>query len=289
MRALVIALISIALMMLDRRVDGFHRVSEKIAAFIAYPFQLVIDTPIQWVRWINTRVTTQRHLIVENSELKAYEVLLESQLQRLLLLEKENAQLRQLLRSSVQVPSPVRVARLLSVSLNPNLLQIVLDQGTKDHVFIGQPVFDAYGVMGEVVGVGPMTSRVLLITDTRSAIPVKDSRNGFRAVAVGLGTKGQLMLINFPNTADIREGDIFITSGFGLNFPVGYPVGQVTSITVESGQQNKKIILTPFAHLDQDEQALLAWPNKSKLYQAVQDQLKQQTPEAPVIPTGQLG
>lgn len=267
-------LLSIALISVDQRSTSFHNFRTRFASTVAYPFELIVDSPIRFVRWLNASVTTQRHLVYENEELRVREILLQSRLQKLLSLEEENAHLRQLLQSTAEISGRVEVARLLAVALDPNLQQVVLNKGSNDQVYQGQPVLDAFGVMGQVIGVGPLTSKILLITDKLSAVPVEDYRNGVRAIAVGLGASGQLALMNVPQENDIQSGDLFVTSGLGLCYPAGYPVGMVAKIEQVNDSPTEKILLTPMAHLDQTEQVLLAWPNKTKFTQAVQDQLE---------------
>src|SRR5262249_30056895 len=138
---------------------------------------------------------------------------------------QENAQLRELLKSTPQVEGRVSVAQLLAVDLDPNLQQVIVDKGANQGIFIGQPVLDAFGVMGQVVHADPITSRVMLITDRKSAIPVQDARNSIRAIAMGMGGVGKLALINVPETSDIQVGDLFVCSGLDMRYPVGYPVG----------------------------------------------------------------
>ena len=135
----------------------------------------MVDSPINFVYWVNASITSQHHLLDENEKLHVREILLQSRLQKLLALEKENAQLRELLRSTPQVSGQVVVARLLAVELDPNLQQVVLNKGSKENVYEGQPVLDPFGVMGQVIGVGALTSRIQLITDRRSAVPVVDA------------------------------------------------------------------------------------------------------------------
>lgn len=261
-------------MIIDHRLLPFHQLSTRVSASIAYPFEWTVNAPVRFVLWLNANLTSSQRLVDENAQLRADELLLQSRLQRLSALEKENAQLRLLLQSSPQVPGRVQVARLLAVDLNPNLLQMIADKGLHHHVYVGQPVLDAYGVMGQVVSVGPLTSKILLITDPHSAVPVKDERNGVRAVAEGLGVTGKLALRNVSSMTDIQVGDIFVTSGLGLRYPMGYPVGQVAAIVHSPNDQYQQVTLIPAAHLDQTEQVLLVWSNKNALFSAVQSQLK---------------
>ncbi len=272
LRAILLGALALMLIMLDHRSAYFHRIRSELSV-VAAPFQMLVDAPIKWVHWLGTSVTAQRHLLEDNARLRAHELLLESKLQKLLALERENAQLRELLKSTTEVAGRVIVAQLLAVDLDPSLQQIVLDKGSRKHVYVGQPVLDAYGVMGQVINVGPLTSKILLATDTRSAVPVQDYRNSIRSVAVGLGASGKLALINVPNTSDIKVGDLFVTSGLGLRFPVGYPVGSVSKVEHVPGRRFAVITLIPAAHLDQTRQVLLVWPSKVSLVKAVRKQL----------------
>ncbi len=278
LRALIFLILSITLICFDQRCASFHTYQMRVSQAVSYPFQWMVDAPVRGALWLNESVTTQRDLVHENEELRVREILLQSRLQRLLSLEKENAQLRQLLQSTAQISGRVVVARLLAVSLDPNLQEVVLNKGSANKVYQGQPVLDAFGVMGQIIGVGDLTSKILLITDKQSAVPVEDYRNGIRALAVGLGSREQLALMNVSDQSDIQVGDLFVTSGLGLCYPVGYPVGMVAQIKNVNTPQ-EQIILSPMAHLDQTEQVLLAWPNKTKLSQEVQAELNA-TPSA---------
>ena len=110
---------------------------------------------------------------------------------------------------------------------------------------------------GQVVAVNPLTSRVLLITDQKSALPVEDQRNGIRAIAVGSGDGAHLALMNVQKTAPIQMNDVFITSGLGGYYPAGYPVGKVTHLRRLPGAVFATITLTPTANLASTREVLL--------------------------------
>jgi rod shape-determining protein MreC len=268
-----LALISIAILLFDRHSIHFQDWHAKMST-IAVPVQILVDEPIKLYRWATTTLKFQRQLLNDNARLRAQQLFMESKLQKLVGLERENAQLRQLLQSTPQATGKVIVAQLLAVALNPATQQVVIDRGASDHLYLGQPVLDAYGVMGQVISIGGLTSRVLLVTDIRSSVPVQNYRTGARAIAIGSGSYGQLRLINLPDNSDIKEGDLYVASGMGLRFPVGYPVGVVAKSTVEAGERFATINLIPAAHLDKSEQVLLAWPEHASYDEAVQQQLK---------------
>lgn len=259
-------------MLLDQRAVFFKKLRADLS-LVVLPIQYLVNAPIKTVRWVVIGVSSQQQLLADNARLRAHEFLLESRLQKLLALERENAQLRQLLKSTSHVGGQVIVAQLLAVDLDPNLQQILLDKGSRDHVYEGQPVLDPYGVMGQVVRLGPLTSKIMLITDPKSAVPVQDYRNGVRAIAMGLGSSGRLSLINVPNTSQIKTGDLFVSSGLGLRYPVGYPVGKVTFLAHTSGKRFATILLQPSARLDRAQQVLMVWPSTAPLKQVVQKQL----------------
>lgn len=229
---------------------------------VVAPLQFLVDRPVQFIRWVETNFTSQQNLLMENAQLRARQLLLFAKLQKVAALESENNQLRALLRSATAIHEKVTVAQLLAVDLAPYTQQIIIDKGEKDGVYIGQPVLDAYGVMGQIIAVGPLNSRVLLITDPRSAVPVQDSRNGNRAIAAGLGFDGVLELINVPVTTDFRKGDFLVTSGLGGNYPPGYPVGVISKVSLSPGDKFAEISITPAAHVNQSRQILLVWPKE---------------------------
>jgi rod shape-determining protein MreC len=209
-------------------------------------------------------ISTHDTLIKENLDLKTEQLLLKAQVQRLLALESENSQLKALLRSTSEIHGKLLIAQLLAVDSEPFVNQVILDKGSRDGLYIGQPVLDANGVMGKVIQINPITSRVLLINDTHSAVPVQITRNGIRAIAVGDSYTGKLRLVNVPQTTDVKAGDILVTSGLGEHYPAGYPVGQITNVIKDPGMQFTTIDVQPSAHADRSRQVLLIWPNQTE-------------------------
>lgn len=271
-------MLAVLLITFDHRSAGFHRFRDQIAVVVT-PVQYVVSAPIRLAHWLGSGVTAQKQLLKENDRLRANNLLLQAKLHSLLSLKNENLQLRELLQSSSQIAAKrVIIAQILAVNLEAALSQLVIDRGKNAHVYVGQPVLDAYGVMGQVIDVGPLTSKVLLVTDQRSAVPVQDVRNGIRAIAVGVGESDALALINVPDTTQIQVGDLFLTSGMGTRYPVGYPVGVVANIAKIPGRRFATITLVPSAHVDQTQQVLLAWPTRKSLFKAVHQQLKLPVP-----------
>lgn len=276
-RVFLLAVLALLCIFLDQKKPGFHVYREK-AEVIVSPVRLLVSKPIIWSRQAFESITLQRYLIEENEQLRSKNMMLQSQVHQLLELQRENKQLKALLSSSSNVTGRVVMAQLLAVSLDPSLHQLIIDKGSREDVYSGQPVLDAYGVMGQVVDVSHDVSRVLLLTDLRSAIPVENERTGLRAIAQGTSDNYTLQVVNVSQLADVRKDDLFVTSGYGGRFPPGYPVGVVSRVKKEADKPFLDITLTPSAHLDQTQRVLLVWPSQLKLHDQVEQLLNQQLP-----------
>ncbi len=250
-------------MICDRQVDSFARIHSNLAVLV-FPIQEMIDKPMQFFNWLDTSIVTQQEVLGENARLRAEQLLMEAKLQRLLALEHENQQLRELLTSSSHISGKMSIAQLLAVDSNPLIQEITLDKGSNDGVFVGQPLLDAYGIMGQIVQVTPFTSQAMLISDIRSAIPVQNTRNGMRSIAAGIGYADQLNLLHVSITTDIAVGDVLVTSGLGGRFPFGYPVGKVVSIQKSAEERFAIVQVSPAAHLDKSRQMVLLWPSTNQ-------------------------
>ena len=145
----------------------------------------------------------------------------------------------------------------MSVDANPYNHSLVIDVGTQDGVMDGQALVDADGVVGQVIEAGLLTSQAMLISDTNHALPVEVNRNGLRTIVVGTGKIDQLELPFVVNNADIREGDLLVTSGLGGAFPAGYPVAIVESVTRLPHEPYADVTATPAASLGQVREVML--------------------------------
>ena len=253
--------LSLLLMIADDRSQTFHQARDQ-AEVVVTPVRMMVSFPVHLYRWLVSNISSQQALVEDNATLRAQQQLLQAKLHHMLALERENNQLKGLLHSTDAIQGEVKVAQLLSIDLDPSLNQIMLNKGSTYGVTLGQPVLDAYGILGQVIGVTAHTSKVLLVSDEQFAIPVLDQRSGVRAVAVGLGHSKHMRLINQVGESDIKAGDLFVSSGYGLRFPAGYPVGQVVTVQPVSGSQHTEVTLSILAHINRSEQVLLAWPDQ---------------------------
>jgi len=112
-------------------------------------------------------------------------------------------------------------------------------------------------VMGQVEDVRPHFSTIRLISDPNHALPVQINRTGLRTVAFGSGETGALRILGIPRQADVREGDLIVTSGLGNRFPGGYPVAAISRIDRQEGQTFVTVEAMPLAALDRGREVLL--------------------------------
>ncbi len=258
MRLLVFVVLSAALMVVDARFD-FLKPARGQMGLLLTPFYWLTELPVRAWEGVTQQVTSRGELLAENEKLKAEALLMQRRLQKLATLTEQNVRLRELLNSSALVDDKVLVGELIGVDPNPFTHRIIIDKGGQDGVFLGQPVLDARGLMGQVVEVMPYTARVLLLTDTTHSIPVQVNRNGLRAIASGTGNPERLELRHVADTADIREGDLLVSSGLGQRFPAGYPVATVKEVIHDSGQPFAIVRAVPTAALNRSRYVLLVF------------------------------
>ena len=254
----MLVVLSVALMVVDARFSVLQPVRQQMSRVLIKAYW-VTNLPEQFWQGISNQFGSRAELMAENEKLKTEALLLQGRLQKLAALTEQNVRLRELLNSSALVNEKVEVAELIGIDPNPFTHRILINKGERDGVVLGQPVLDARGLMGQVVELMPYTSRVLLLTDTTHSIPVQVNRNGLRAIASGTGNPERLELRHVADTADIKEGDLLVSSGLGQRFPAGYPVATVKEVIHDSGQPFAIVRAVPTAALNRSRYMLLVF------------------------------
>ncbi len=251
---------SFSLLILDYKTDTFEEV-KRIAAKFSEPFFTVSKQPFSFFSGLQNYFSSRDKLLDENARLYSEALVMNAKLQKLVSLTAENVRLRELLGSSTVVEDNVLVAETIGISPNPFEHVITINKGEEDGVYAGQAVIDAYGLLGQVKEVAFQTSKVIMISDARHAIPVQVNRNEVHAIAEGTGRVDRLVLPNMVETSDIKAGDLLVSSGLGQRFPVGYPVGVVESVESDPSRDFLKIIVRPSAKLGRGRHVLLVFAN----------------------------
>ena len=115
-----------------------------------------------------------------------------------------------------------------------------------------------------MIYVSAQNSRVLLLTDGNSAVPVQVIRNDIRVIASGTGQVDQIKLEHIPTSTDIRQGDVLVTSGLGGVYPEGYPVAKVISVNRDTKREFADISARPVVDFERLRYLLLVWPNADR-------------------------
>jgi rod shape-determining protein MreC len=257
LKFLLFSLLSLGLIIGDSRTDRLAPIRQWTAWAL---------TPVQWAGGIPQAIGdgvehfhSREILIAENAQLRDHQLQQEAKLLRLASLESENERIRQLLGSATSLQDRTLIAEILSTSQDPYRHQIMLNKGSRDGVYKGQALVDAAGVMGQVVQVNLSSCVALLITDPDHGIPVEFNRTGLQTIALGRGDGQSLTLPYLPGNADVKVGDLLVSSGLGGRFPAGYPVGEVFELRHPKGDSFMEAIAYPKAKLNQGRQALLVW------------------------------
>ncbi|WP_420850834.1 rod shape-determining protein MreC [Pseudomonas lalucatii] len=254
----MLAVLSVALMVVDARFAMLQPLRSQLGVIVE-PVYWLGRLPLNLWEGATEELSSRSELAAENEKLKAEQLMMQRRLQKLATLTEQNVRLRELLNSAALVDDEVLATELIGIDPNPFTHRILIDKGEKDGVLLGQPVLDARGLMGQVVEVMPYTSRVLLLTDTAHSIPVQVNRNGLRAIASGTGNPERLELRHVADTADIKEGDLLVSSGLGQRFPAGYPVATVSEVIHDSGQPFAIVRAVPTAKLNRSRYMLLVF------------------------------
>lgn len=254
----LLAVLSVLLMLLDHR-QGHLETARRALSVAVYPIRVLVDLPSAGFGWAREYLSERNRLVAENRALRTESLRQRARMQRIAALEVENTRLRGLMDSPARLENRVQVAEILAVDLDPYRHRIALNRGEQAGVYSGQALLDADGIVGQVIRVNPLDAEAILISDPSHATPVELNRNGLRTVALGVGDVSRMELPFLPNSADIRVGDLLVSSGLGDAFPAGYPVARVTRVERRPGEPFARVEAEPTAALNRTRQVLLVW------------------------------
>jgi rod shape-determining protein MreC len=260
LRLLVITVVCVVLMTVDHRNNALKGFRSAVGSYLVYPLQYLASLPSRLFDGGGETLVSRKELIAQNTLLRYENLELKAQLQKLESLQQENERLRTLMGAAAGVGEEVLIAEVVTVDQDYYKQQILINKGSDHNVYVGQPVIDARGIMGQVVEINRFASTVLLISDPSHALPVQSNRGGIRSIVQGKGNPNELELLYIPNNTALRPGDLLITSGLGGVFPPNYPVGIVSQVLIQPGRPFALVTATPTALLDISREVLLVWP-----------------------------
>ena len=256
-RLVLAVLCASALTFFDSRyAEQFQQVRHESQQLLE-PLNRILSYPNRFVEGMSERLRTQKSLYEENKTLQAALLQTSVQLQQLAESRAENTRLRALLDSTLSINDHILNAEIISIDPNPNHRVFTLNKGLREGVTVGLPVLDAKGIMGQIVESTARLSSLMLISDSRHAIPVRVVRTGDRAILTGMGDNSRLRLDYLPESADIKVGDELVTSGLGDSFPAGYPVAMISDVKHQQGSEFTEAYAKPIAELDSSRHVIV--------------------------------
>ncbi|HUI98645.1 MAG TPA: rod shape-determining protein MreC [Usitatibacter sp.] len=278
-------LAAFAVMIADHR---FHALATLRLSLnvLAQPLQQVAEMPSQALARAADFFTTQGELLRENRDLRAELLEQSAAAQEATMLRAEEEHLLAMAPGHGRYADHGVVAEVLYTARNPFTRKIVVDKGLTQGIKAGMPVIDGTGVVGQVTSVGTFTSEVTLVTEKGQSVPVMLVRNGLRAIAVGSGKDGSIDIPFMPVSADVRQGDVFVTSGIDGTYPPGLMVAKVSSVEKNSAYAFARIVAHPLAAVDNYRFVLLLPlapppPRPETLEEEVRKPVKERPAHAP--------
>lgn len=233
------------------------------AEIAAYPISYVANLPTLLWNKIYYNYAAKDKLSQENKLLRQQNIQMATQINQFQGILQENKRLRQLLQSSYGYENEHKlVAEFIIKSSTPFKQRILLNKGTRNSVYVGQPILGASGILGQIISVTPFSATGMLISDPAHQMLAQVARSQVYVLVSGTGNPNQLELNNQPLTTSIRIGDTLVTTGLDDVYPSNFPIGSVTEIIKSATGDAAKIIIKPLAKLTQGREVLLVW-NKS--------------------------
>lgn len=226
---LALVVVSLTIMVLGRNHNGILEDARIAVTDTLAPVVQTLASPMEslsaagtWVRDMAMLHETNIALKTDNARLMRWQAAATE-------LASENERLRSLLKFAPAAHSSYITARVAVDGGNLYSHSVVIGAGLMQGVEQDSAVVSEHGLIGRVISTGQKTSRVLLLTDINSRIPVIAQSSRERSIAGGTG-EDTLSLMYLPATSKIKVGEKIVTSGDGAVLPPGLPVGVVTKI-----------------------------------------------------------
>lgn len=253
-KLVLLGIASMALMVLDNRYAALRQAKSYVATGL-YPLQRVARQPAEWVSGGMAFMRDKQQLLAENTRLKEENARLNMQLQLQAPTARELSELKTLNRlQSLLAPKAV-LAEIVSNGRIPRADRLLITKGSNSGIQVGDPVSDEKGLIGQVTAVQPATAEVALINNRQSVIPAMVAETGVRTLVYGRGET--LDLRYFPVSAELKEGDLLVTSGIDSIYPAGIPIAKVAHADRNSGTPYYRTVLMPSASLSSSSYVLV--------------------------------
>ena len=245
--ALVLLVLSAFILMLINKTDTILiEKTSSVATDIMSPMIDVFVVPAKAVAGIYDYFKELKQIREDNKKLRKENRYLMGNLDRAKALEIENKLLANMLNYTSPPEAKFVTARVIAEEGDAFSHSLIAYTGHINKVKKGQVGLSDKGVVGRIDKVGEMYSKIILITDINSKIPVMVERTRVRGILSGDNTPCPRMIF-IPLEAELSVGDRIVTSGVAGVFPAGLPIGRISSI------EKNDVKVTTFSNLDRLE------------------------------------
>jgi rod shape-determining protein MreC len=205
----------------------------------------ILEEPVSNVR-------VYRNALKTNAYLQQQNILLQDELSKLRSIEKENQELKSLLRLEESYNYPLQITRVVTKQLNTLNNSLSVNVGSNKGIQRGMPLINSDGLIGKVILAASNYSQVMPLSHPlfRVSAQIQDSKaNGI--ITWDISSPSYLIMDFVPKTVTIDSGMVIQTSGLGNEFPAGIPIGQVVDFRSQEGTNTQQLKIEPFSKLNE--------------------------------------
>ncbi|WP_425361060.1 rod shape-determining protein MreC [Candidatus Tisiphia endosymbiont of Stenodema calcarata] len=223
----------------------FSSISLEVVGHVIFGGLLIHENIFKQINLITQNFIYLRDLARENIELQLEVARLRKLHSNIYLIQSENKELKKLLSVVEEEQYNYVSAKLLSVSLNPFSKTALVSAGVRHGVEVDQIVTNSEGLVGRVIQVSNNYSKIILVNDVNSRIPITTVSSKEKGIMSGYGNGSKILYL--PKTHLVQKGEKVITSGYGNIYPYGITVGYVKKANAE------KVLVKPVVDLSKTE------------------------------------
>lgn len=223
----------------------FSSISLEVVGHVIFGGLLIHENIFKQINLITQNFIYLRDLARENIELQLEVARLRKLQSNIYLIQSENKELKKLLSVVKEEQYNYVSAKLLSVSLNPFSKTALVSAGVRHGVEVDQIVTNSEGLVGRVIQVSNNYSKIILVNDVNSRIPITTVSSKEKGIMSGYGNGSKILYL--PKTHLVQKGEKVITSGYGNIYPYGITVGYVKKANAE------KVLVKPVVDLSKTE------------------------------------
>ena len=194
---------------------------------LVYRSSFIVSVPENYIK--KTYINLQDHFTYydEYLKLKKENIELKTTIENTNFITSENERLKKIIDDYIIVSDEI-IAKVLIDKQSPFLRSMIINKGSKNNIKLGMAVLDGEFLVGKVVEVNFTTSRVLLLSDLNSKIPVTIEPEGYQSILSGTGKNNGIIQYS-KEEIFLKEGSSVFTSGSGALFKSGIPIGKITN------------------------------------------------------------